>query len=110
MSELEKPILTIEPNITLRLLRHSDAESMAHHANNPKIAQRMSNSFKYPYTIEAAHEWITMNRETDKFIASGPFDTEKGEGSGPKLPNRYAICKSTRNAIMAAANIPSGSP
>ncbi|KAL4751336.1 hypothetical protein BDW72DRAFT_95165 [Aspergillus terricola var. indicus] len=38
----------------------SDIQSLAHHANNPKIAQYMRNAFPSPYKRSDASSWITF--------------------------------------------------
>lgn len=44
----------------LRPWQLSDAESLVKHANNPKIAQFLTDGFPHPYTIEHAHSFIQM--------------------------------------------------
>jgi [ribosomal protein S5]-alanine N-acetyltransferase len=48
------------PNLTIRPLHPSDAESMSKHGNNPKIAAIMSDRFPHPYTYLDAVHWIGM--------------------------------------------------
>lgn len=43
---------------TLRSLRPSDAESLARHANNPKVACHLRDCFPSPYAIEDAHQFL----------------------------------------------------
>lgn len=54
------PLLTLQ-TCTIRPYHPTDAASIAHHGNNPLIAQWMTNHFPHPYTPEKAHEWIAMN-------------------------------------------------
>ncbi|KAK7732138.1 hypothetical protein SLS57_001118 [Botryosphaeria dothidea] len=54
------PLLTLK-TCTIRPYHVKDAESSTRHANNPHIAQWMTNFFPHPYTLEKAHEWIAMN-------------------------------------------------
>ncbi|KAF2236228.1 acyl-CoA N-acyltransferase [Viridothelium virens] len=53
-------IVTLPNGITIRPY-HSTADiaPSAHHANNPHIAQWMTNSFPHPYTVESAQNWIS---------------------------------------------------
>jgi RimJ/RimL family protein N-acetyltransferase len=44
----------------LRPWRSSDAESLAKYANNPNIAQFLTNGFPHPYTLENANAFIEM--------------------------------------------------
>lgn len=34
-----------------------------------------------------------MSTEPTSFVATGPWDVHKGDGSGPAVPTKYAICK-----------------
>ena len=43
---------------TIRSWRQSDAESLAHHANNRKIWLGLRDAFPHPYSIEHAHAFI----------------------------------------------------
>ncbi len=43
----------------LRPFRMSDAESLVHYANNPKIAARVRDRFPNPYTLENAQQFLT---------------------------------------------------
>ena len=45
---------------TLRPWQLSDAESLAKHANNAKIAQFLTNGFPHPYTFENAISFIQI--------------------------------------------------
>ncbi|KAL2844144.1 acyl-CoA N-acyltransferase [Aspergillus pseudoustus] len=61
----------------IRPLSHAnptEAPSMSHHANNPRIAKWMRNAFPSPYTLESAESWIAFT-----------------EAQSPKLD--FAICK-----------------
>lgn len=87
-----EPILTFEPNVTVRPIQMSDAPSMAYHANNKKISIRLSKAFPYPYKVEDAQAFISLRLSPERQIASGAFDVETGDGTGPKLPTVYAIC------------------
>lgn len=43
---------------TLRTWQENDVESLIKHANNPKIAQFMTDAFPYPYTEEKGKAFI----------------------------------------------------
>lgn len=45
-------------NITLRPWNLSDIDSLVEYANNPKIAQNLTNGFPHPYTREAGEKFI----------------------------------------------------
>jgi len=49
---------------TLRPWSVTDAESVARHANNPRVAAGMRDAFPYPYTLGDAHRFIAMAMET----------------------------------------------
>lgn len=51
---------TMNENITLRPWEMSDLNNLTHHANNPKIAQNLTNAFPHPYTNEAGIKFIEM--------------------------------------------------
>ncbi|KAL9095351.1 MAG: hypothetical protein Q9165_002222 [Trypethelium subeluteriae] len=68
MSDLASPslpfpppsIVTLPNGITIRPYHPTaDIATSAHHANNPRIAQWMTNSFPHPYTVESAQGWIS---------------------------------------------------
>lgn len=48
------------PDFTLRPWRHSDIDSLVFHANNPHIADYLTNLFPYPYTYESGEKFINM--------------------------------------------------
>jgi [ribosomal protein S5]-alanine N-acetyltransferase len=43
---------------TLRSWKLDDAESLARHANNPRVARTLRDRFPHPYTIEIARAWL----------------------------------------------------
>ncbi|KAH6637721.1 GCN5-related N-acetyltransferas-like protein [Boeremia exigua] len=57
---LPAPIFTT-PRLLIRPLHPQDALSMAHHANNPLVAQYMNGTFPSPYTLDSSRTWIAMN-------------------------------------------------
>jgi [ribosomal protein S5]-alanine N-acetyltransferase len=44
----------------LRAWRHGDEQSLAHHANNPKIYRNVRDRFPHPYTLADAEHWIAI--------------------------------------------------
>lgn len=48
------------PTIKLRAWHLNDIESLVKHANNPHIAQFMTNKFPYPYTLETGIAFINF--------------------------------------------------
>nr|WP_320160292.1 GNAT family protein [uncultured Methanoregula sp.] len=54
----------------LRSWSPSDAESVARHANNPRIAAGMRDAFPHPYTLEDAHRFIEMARGSRNLFLS----------------------------------------
>lgn len=55
----------------LRPWRLEDAESLARHANNEKIAMNLRDGFPHPYTLQDAKDWINMviNNKKDLIYA-----------------------------------------
>ena len=51
-------MLQLDEHILLRPFVKEDAENLAKNANNPKIAQYLTDAFPSPYTLEAAHKFI----------------------------------------------------
>jgi len=51
------------PNVSLRPLRSSDAETLAILANNRKIWDNVRDLFPHPYTTEHAREFIGLKKE-----------------------------------------------
>jgi len=47
-------------NFKLRAWQESDAKSLAHFANNQKIANNLTNKFPHPYSLENAKAFIQM--------------------------------------------------
>lgn len=44
----------------LRPWKKEDADALARHANNRKIAENMRDGFPFPYTIDDANTWLDM--------------------------------------------------
>jgi RimJ/RimL family protein N-acetyltransferase len=49
----------------LRKWETSDASALAQYANNPKIANQLTDGFPHPYTIDNAKKFIEMARSHD---------------------------------------------
>lgn len=66
----QKLILPSEGFI-LRRFRSGDEQSLAHHANNPKIAQNLQDRFPQPYSVEDAGSFIeyTLDNEQESVFA-----------------------------------------
>jgi RimJ/RimL family protein N-acetyltransferase len=52
----------MKENITLRPWELSDLSNLISYANNPNIAQNLTNAFPYPYTPEAGLKFIAMTQ------------------------------------------------
>lgn len=90
-------IITLPNAITVRRFRIRDAEAMAKHANNREIWDRLRNRMPHPYTLKDSEGWIEFNRDTSKWVASGPYipsasGNPDGHATGEPLPTNYAIC------------------
>lgn len=59
----------MNPEFTLRQWQRGDEESLAHHANNPKIWNNVRNYFPHPYTIKHAFEWVNYSSEEPNSFA-----------------------------------------
>ncbi|KAL4986231.1 acyl-CoA N-acyltransferase [Aspergillus falconensis] len=64
----------------------SDTQSLAHHANNPKIAQYMRNAFPSPYKESDASNWIAF--------ATSQHPTHD-----------FAICLASTNTVIGAIGL-----
>ncbi|KAF3004790.1 hypothetical protein E8E13_002750 [Curvularia kusanoi] len=74
--------------LQIRPLIPSDAPSMSHHANNPRVSQHMSNTFPSPYTLDSATGWIAMNQTPPIYnwgicLSSAPAEVIGGCGLKP---------------------------
>ena len=47
---------------TIRSYTQGDADAVARHANNPRIAAGLRDAFPSPYTLKDAEEWIALVR------------------------------------------------
>lgn len=54
------PIVTTK-RLNIRPMHRKDAASMQRVANDPEVLKYMSLAFSYPYSIEHANTWVTMN-------------------------------------------------
>jgi ribosomal-protein-alanine N-acetyltransferase len=67
----------------LRTWKTEDAVSLAHHANNKKIADMMRNGFPFPYTINDAGQWLDKVIKDEKNILLAiEIDNEAAGGIG----------------------------
>lgn len=80
-------ILTLSNAITVRPLRPSDAEALSSAANNPKIAQNLTDRFPHPYTLEDASSWIKYCNDSANYI---PLKLSS-PGSGGQSSNDSSI-------------------
>jgi len=46
----------------------TDAESLQHHANNPKVAGCLLDRFPNPYTMKDAVDWVTFNQDQNPVV------------------------------------------
>ena len=63
--------ILLNNNFKLRPWRISDADALAIHANNKKIAMNLRDGFPYPYTIDDAQNWLktAISSETNIMLA-----------------------------------------
>ncbi|KAL6232066.1 hypothetical protein BDW75DRAFT_218572 [Aspergillus navahoensis] len=83
------PILHLsESNTLIRpfIPTNSDTESLADHANNPKISQYMRNAFPSPYNRSNAIDWIAFTMSQ-------------------KPTHDFAICLASTNAVIGAIGL-----
>lgn len=67
----------------LRPWQQDDAENLAKHANNEKIAMNLRDGFPYPYTLHDAEKWIVMIMKNEKdLIFAIEIDGEACGGIG----------------------------
>ncbi|MFA4876805.1 MAG: GNAT family protein [Methanoregula sp.] len=66
----------------LRQWSAADAESVARHANNPRIAACMRDGFPHPYSVEDAHWFIAMAAETKNLLLAIEYHGEAVGGIG----------------------------
>ena len=79
--------------VKLRSWLKTDLEALIKHANNPKIAQFMTNGFPHPYTKEHGEKWLEMAASTQpaKFLCI-EIDNEAAGGIGIHL-QQDIMCK-----------------
>ncbi|GIQ82495.1 hypothetical protein KIPB_003647 [Kipferlia bialata] len=71
------------PGYYLRGLRHTDAEAIARHANNPSIAANLRDMFPHPYTLDDAITFLgySVQEGFDLPPLLGiVYEGERGEG------------------------------
>ncbi len=66
----------------LRPWQATDAESLAKHANNKKIATNLRDGFPYPYTITNAHNWLKSALIDKNLLMAIEVDKEAVGGIG----------------------------
>lgn len=58
-------------SIHIRPYRWGDEDDLSTHANNPRVARAVRDSFPSPYTLEAARAWIVNCRDIEKSTSPG---------------------------------------
>ncbi|KAK5069619.1 hypothetical protein LTR64_008300 [Lithohypha guttulata] len=91
-----RPILFLPGSITVRPYCLSDAEKIAHHANNTKIYRNLER-LPHPYTLERSQEWIAYCTDPKNFLPqshpSSPPDMSSERASlGDYVPKDYVVC------------------
>lgn len=67
---------------TLRHWANGDAPALARHADNPRIAAMMRDSFPSPYTVEDARRFITTASGSENLLLAIEVDGESVGGIG----------------------------
>lgn len=88
--DLSQPIFSLSRNITVRAYRSSDAEALAYHGNNRRIARNMLDTWPVPYTMEASRGWVARCLDESNWA---PTIRASAESSAriPKLPRSWVI-------------------
>lgn len=77
----------------LRPFLHSDAPSLALHANNPAIADNLTNAFPHPYTLSDAEQFIArVSAQSPTQVFCIEVDGEAAGGIG-LFPQADIMCK-----------------
>lgn len=64
----DEPFIICE-NFSLRPFKYNDAESLARHANDPKVARFLRSTFPHPYLIYDAQKFICgLHKQKDQFV------------------------------------------
>lgn len=91
-----RPILFLPGSITVRPYCLSDAEKIAHHANNIKIYRNLER-LPHPYTLERSQEWIAYCTDPKNFLpqshpSSSPDMSSERASLGNYVPKDYVVC------------------
>lgn len=83
------------PDTSLIIRRYlpSDAPLLSHHANNPRIAVNMRNTFPVPYTVASATGWIDFCLNSDSTRAPYPIELSSPQ---ERWPVNWAIAWTDR--------------
>lgn len=80
------------PNgVGVRQWRDSDAASLAHHADNRNVWDKLRNRVPHPYTLGDARCWIRPANPQERMAGSGEWDSEVGAPKGPLVRADHAI-------------------
>lgn len=80
-------------NYLLRPWRESDLESLVSNANNPKIAQFMTNRFPYPYSKEHGANWLKMATTQSPVLFQAITLNDEAIGGIGIHPQQDIMCK-----------------
>ena len=83
-------IVSQPDGLSIRKWKHSDAPSIAHHANNKKIWDNLRNRMPHPYTQANAEWWIDFCLDTANHVGSGNWKPESG-AEGPAVATNFAV-------------------
>ena len=90
----------------LRSWRAGDEQSLASHANNPKIARNLGAFFPSPYTLQDASDWVALQEAADareqRFAIVVGEEAVGGIGVQPKTG--VHSCKASLEALVYARN------
>ena len=64
-------MIPVNENLIMDRFRPTDAESLAGHANNPRIARFLRNRFPSPYTLADAREFIAVAEQVPEGMLLG---------------------------------------
>jgi ribosomal-protein-alanine N-acetyltransferase len=84
-------ILTLRHDITVRRYRREDAVSISHHGNNKKIWDCLTDGMPYPYTEQAASQWISHCASAAAQQPAGIYGDHSRGGIDALLPTHYAV-------------------
>lgn len=61
------PLITLTRSLSIRPLLHTDAPTILQYTNNPLIARNMLDTWPVPYTLDSAHNFISLVRDTSRW-------------------------------------------